>query len=109
MRFLLDAQLSPRLAAALTRAGHQADHLFALGHASAPDATIWRLAQELGAAILTKDSDFAAMRMREDAGPAVIWLRLGNCTNAELERTLMRHLPEIVAAVEAGEVLIEIV
>ena len=92
----------------LRRAGHEADHVFDLGLLTANDIEIWRHAEKTGAAILTKDADFAAMRIHATSGPAVAWLRLGNVTNAELERALKTALPEIVDAIEAQERLIEI-
>ena len=108
MRFLLDAQLPPKLAAALRRSGHDAEHVFEHGLLAVPDIEIWRRAGELGATILTKDSDFVAIRLNAIAGPAVVWIRLGNVTNESLERALMRHLSEIVSAIETGETLIEL-
>ena len=108
MRVLIDAQLSPRLAAVLRRAGHQAEHVFDLGMFKTPDIDIWHHAARIGAAILTKDSDFAAMRLQAEQGPAVTWLRLGNVPNTVLERALLDALAEIAAAVESGEVLIEV-
>jgi predicted nuclease of predicted toxin-antitoxin system len=109
LRFLIDAQLPPRLARMLRRAGHDAEHVFDLGLLEKPDVQIWSHAARTGAIILTKDSDFAAMRLRSETGPAVVWLRLGNLTNAKLEATLKSALAEIVAAIEAGERLIEVV
>jgi predicted nuclease of predicted toxin-antitoxin system len=108
LRFLVDAQLPPRLAAALRDAGHEAEHVFDIGLVAAPDIEIWRYAERIGATIITKDSDFVAIRLRATTGPAVIWLRLGNVTNKTLESALLLHLPEVVLAVEAGEVLVEI-
>ena len=108
MRFLIDAQLPPRLASLLRRAGHDADHVFDLGLLNATDSKIWRYAEKTGAVILTKDAGFAAMRLHAGNGPPVIWLRLGNVTNAGLERALKAMLPEIAAAIEAGEGLIEL-
>ena len=108
MRFLIDAQLPPRLASTLRRADHEADHVFDLGLLTTPDIEIWRHAEKTGAVILTKDADFAAMRIHAASGPAVVWIRLGDATNAELERVLKAALPEILSAIEAEERVIEI-
>lgn len=108
MRFLIDAQLSPKLTVALRKAGHEAEHVFDVGLLAAPDIEIWRYAERMGAAIITKDSDFAAMRMHVASGPAVIWLRLGNATSETMERALLAALVEIIVAVEMGETLVEI-
>ncbi len=108
MRFLLDAQLSPKLVAALRKARHQAEHVFELGMTRTPDAEIWRHAESIGAVIVSKDSDFATMRLHAQNSPAVIWLRLGNVTTGVLQKTLLAALPEIIAALANDEVLIEI-
>jgi len=109
LRFLIDAQLSPKLATALGKAGHEAEHVFEVGLLTAPDIEIWRYAERVGAAIITKDSDFAAMRMHATSGPTVVWLRLGNATNEILTDILMSVLAEILAALEAGETIVEVV
>ena len=92
----------------LRRAGHEADHVFDLGMLTTTDIEIWRHAEKTGAVILTKDADFAAMRVHTQGGPAVVWLRLGNVTNVDLERALKAALPEIVAAILLGENLMEV-
>jgi predicted nuclease of predicted toxin-antitoxin system len=108
LRFLIDALLPPCLTRMLRRAGHEAEHVFDLGTVAKPHIEIWRYAEETGAVILTKDADFAAMRIQAASGPAVVWVRLGNITNAALERVLKSVLPEVVAAVGSGERLIEV-
>jgi predicted nuclease of predicted toxin-antitoxin system len=108
LRFLIDAQLPPRLVRMLRRAGHDADHVFDLDLLAKPDVQIWSHAERTGATILTKDSDFAGLRLRATSGPTVVWVRLGNLTNAKLERVLKSALTEIVTAVAEGETLIEL-
>jgi predicted nuclease of predicted toxin-antitoxin system len=109
LRFLIDAQLPPKLAIALHTAGHEAEHVFEAGLLVAPDIEIWRYAERVGAVIVTKDSDFAAMRMHATGGPAVVWLRSGNAANEMVTGALITALLEIAAAIEAGERLVEIV
>lgn len=106
MKFLLDAQLPPKLSRALTRGGHVALHVYECGLLTATDREIWKYAAKQGAVVLTKDADFAALRGAR--GPAVVWLRLGNVTNDALIAAVIGALPEIVTAIEAGEKLIEV-
>ena len=106
MKFLLDAQLPPRLVKAIARAGHEAKHVYDCGLLTAKDRDIWKYAAK--AVVITKDADFAAMWMQAGRGPAVVWLRLGNVSNDVLIAALIAALPEIVAAVEAGEGLVEV-
>ncbi len=108
MRFLLAAELPPRLTKALVRKGHVAWHVYECGLLTAKDRDIWRFAMAEGAAVVTKDCDFAAMRMHADAGPPVVWLRLRNVPNDALEKALLSALPEIVAAITAGEGVVEV-
>jgi predicted nuclease of predicted toxin-antitoxin system len=79
-----------------------------VGLLTAPELEIWHYAERVSAVIVTKDSDFAAMRTHAENGPAVVWLRLGNATNEAMERALLAALMEIIAAVKTGETLVEI-
>ena len=72
MRFVVDAQLPPALARWLSDQGHVAEHVLDLGMATASDRAIWYHAVTVGAAIMTKDQDFASRRATEGSGPTVI-------------------------------------
>jgi predicted nuclease of predicted toxin-antitoxin system len=58
--------------------------------------------------VVTKDEDFAARCIGNPAAPAVIWLRIGNCTNRVLMEWLEPLLPDIKNRLEQGEKLIEV-
>ena len=107
MRFLVDAQLPPALARRFETLGHIAEHVADRGMASASDGAIHDYAASVGAAIVTKDEDFAIRRLLTD-GPAVVWLRLGNTRRAALLARVEAEVPAIVAALERGETLVEI-
>ncbi len=107
MRFLVDAQLPPALARLLTDLGHASEHVADRGMASAPDHAIREYAAAVGAVIVTKDEDFVIRRVLTD-GPAVVWLRVGNTRRAPLLARVQAELPAIVAALERGESLIEV-
>jgi predicted nuclease of predicted toxin-antitoxin system len=47
--------------------------------------------------LVTKDSDFSDLSVLRGFPPKVLWLRLGNCTTDDIERTLRRAHDEIVA------------
>jgi predicted nuclease of predicted toxin-antitoxin system len=57
---------------------------------------------------VTKDEDFAIRRLLSE-GPAVVWLRIGNTRRMTLLARIEAELPAIVAALERGEALIEVV
>jgi predicted nuclease of predicted toxin-antitoxin system len=105
VRFLIDAQLPPSLAAILRASGHDAVHLFDHAPADADDAVIWRIATTDNRVILTKDEDFA-IRSKLKPGPRVVWLRIGNCSNVELRAWLNPLLPSIIHALEQGDQLV---
>ena len=107
MRFLIDAQLPPGLARWLTAQGYPSDHVNDLGIGPATDSRIEAEARRLGAVIWSKDVDFAE-RARVRPGLQVVWLRLGNTTNAALRAQLAPRLETVAAALAAGETLIEI-
>ena len=102
MKLVLDAGLPPRLAKALVRKGHVAWHVTDCGMLEAKDRDIGRFAAEQGAVMVTGNSDFTA------GGPPVVWLRLGASASGALEKALLAALPQIAAAIEAGEGLVEI-
>jgi predicted nuclease of predicted toxin-antitoxin system len=104
VKFLLATELPPRLAKAMVRKGHVAWHVHDCGLLTAKDRDIWRFATQEGAALVTKDGDFAALRTRTPDGPPVVWLRLGNVSNKALEKTLLSALPQIAAAADEGVV-----
>lgn len=108
MRFLVDAQLPPALARRLEALGHRAEHVADCGLAAAPDGAIWKYAADRGAAIITKDADFAIRRLLQ-SGPAVVWLRLGNSRRGVLLARVESEFPAIMLALERGETLVEVV
>ena len=108
MKILIDAQLPPGLKVMLAAAGHEANHVVDVGLRDADDAQVWEYAVRERIAVLTKDEDIAARRLREPLGPTIIWLRVGNCSRAALVRWLTPLLDSIEALVDAGEGVIEV-
>jgi predicted nuclease of predicted toxin-antitoxin system len=109
MRFLIDAQLPPALVRFLRDVGHPCDHVSQLAMLPADDSLIWNHADRTQSVIITKDEDFPTRRMLGDAGPAIVWLRVGNCSNRALLQWFKPMLPEIIARLKAGEILIEVI
>jgi len=60
VKILVDAQMSPALAAWLRAHGHDAQAVREVGLREADDSAIWAHALQTGAVIVTKDEDFAA-------------------------------------------------
>ena len=108
MRFLVDAQLPPALAQWLGEKGHSAAAVRTLGLRDSDDGSIWNFAVAGGWVVLTKDEDFVARCIAQADAPAVVWLRIGNCTNAVLLAWLEPLLPDLVARLDAGDRLVEV-
>jgi len=108
LRLLVDAQLPPGLAARLSSAGYQAEHVNLIGLEVATDREIWSRVVETGAVLLTKDEDFVELVRRDQSGAQVVWIRLGNISNQALWTALEPILQDIVDALVSGERLIEI-
>ncbi len=108
MRFLIDAQLPLALARWLGAHGHEAAHVGDLGMQAASDIEIWEHARTTAAVIVTKDEDFAQRKVLFDKGPAIVWVRLPNTRTPALLAWYETVLPDVLAALERGETLIEV-
>ena len=108
MKFLVDAQLPPALAQWLREAGYDAQAVREVGLREADDGAIWRHAQAQGRVIVTKDEDFAQRAQTGAAGPVIVWLRIGNTSNAALRAWLVPQLPELTRLIGQGYRLVEV-
>ncbi|MBF6183116.1 DUF5615 family PIN-like protein [Nocardia otitidiscaviarum] len=110
MKFLIDAQLPPALARALAAEGYDAVHVCDIGMTAASDHQVWEEAIRCGAAIVTKDEDFILIgRARpEPPAPAVVWIRIGNCTRKALLEAVLPLWSTVDSMVESGERIVEI-
>lgn len=72
MRFLIDAQLPPSLAATLRDCGQEAAHVFDLLPPNARDTVIWQLALDSSYVLVTKDEDFAEWSRLREPAPTVL-------------------------------------
>ena len=97
MRFLIDENLSPKLAAVLQSAYPGSTHVEALGLRSQLDSDVWTAAREGGFAILTKDDDFAGMSVLFGAPPKVVHLRAGNIDTSAVATLVLQHATRIAA------------
>lgn len=86
----------------------RSQHVEEVGLLSVGDREIWEHAIARAAVVVTKDADFAHLSTLR-SGPQVLRLRFGNTRNAELQARLRPLLSCIVAALDAGERLVEVV
>ena len=108
MRFLVDNQLPRTLAAWLRERGEEAEHVLDVGLAQSKDNPVWHRAIERGAVIISKDEDFAEWVRRGRPGPAVVWLRVGNCSTRALQVWIEPLWPKVVRELERGSRLVEV-
>ncbi len=109
MRLLLDQHLSRRLADRLADVFPDSAHTSTLRMETADDTAIWRRARADGYALVTKDSDFAALSLRFGRPPLLVWLKVGNCDVAALEALLRAHAERLLAAdADPGASVVEI-
>ena len=98
MKLLFDENLSPHLVERLADVYPESKHVSGVELGAAQDSAVWEYAKRHGfAAIVSKDSDFAERSVLESGPPKVIWIRLGNCTTADIEGQL-RSAHEVVRA-----------
>lgn len=105
----VDAQLSPHLAPWMTDTlGVEAYSARWLGYRDATDEDIFAAARDAGAIVLTKDRDFPDLLERYGPPPKVIWVTMGNTTNARMREVLQRLLPTALELLAKGESLVEL-
>ena len=95
MKLLFDENLSPRLVDTLSDLYPQSAHVHQCQLGSSDDAAVWDYAKANGFTIISKDSDFQERSILFGAPPKVVWLRVKNCTSAEVEAMLRTALPAI--------------
>ena len=107
MRFLLDANLPPKLIAALVAAGHVARHVDEIGLLGASDTTIFDRAAADGEVRITADSDFSMLlAARGGAGPSVVLLRhVAELPWREHEALVVENLPAVLTDLKEGSVV----
>jgi predicted nuclease of predicted toxin-antitoxin system len=103
VRLLFDEQLSEELCTLLEDAFPGSLHVRKLGAGGVGDSTVWRLAQERDALLVTKDEDFHRFSVMYGAPPKVLWVRLGNCTTDDVAGLLRRHRGDIERFVQQTE------
>ena len=108
MRFIVDAQLPPAVARWLGDQGLAAKSVRELGLRDSDDGSIWNFALTDDWIVITKDEDFVVRCITNPVAPAVVWLRIGNCTNRVLFGWLHPLLPDIINRLNEGAKLIEV-
>ena len=108
VKFLVDANLPPRLCVWLRSQRHEAEHLFDRNLLTATDTQIWERGRLESLVIFSKDTDFYDRALLYGAPPQVIHLSVGNCSNTRLFSVLASEWNDIEQALVSGCRLISI-
>jgi len=100
---LFDENLAERLVSELADLYRDCIHVRDSGLAGGSDRAIWQHARNRGLVIVTKDEDFQQLSVLYGAPPKVIWIRLGNCSTAEIIRLLRDRCNQIDRFLEDKE------
>lgn len=107
MRFLVDANLSPRVARASSDRGFESTHVADIGLLRASDEAIFERAAQDNSVIITADSDFAALlALGHGAKPSVVQLRhLSERSVDEHIDMLVANLPSVIDDLGRGAIV----
>src|SRR5262249_44929483 len=96
----LDNNLSPKLVTQLANLYPDSNHVSKLDLDTASDLEVWQHAKQNDYFLVSKDFDFNELLATKGFPPKVIWIRLGNCTTAEIATLLQTQYTEIVKFAE---------
>ncbi len=109
MTFWIDAQLPPALAPWLAATfGVEAYFVQRLGYRDPTDKAIFEAARAAKAIVITKDSNFVGFLELHGPPPQVLWITLGNTSNANPKDVLSKVFERALKLFAAGEPLVEI-
>ena len=108
MRFLLDENLSPKLAGLLRDAGHDVVHVRDIGLASSQDQAVIEAAQAEDRVLVSADTDFGTLLARSRAtGPSFLLIRRASGRRAiEQAELIVDNLDAITVDLEVGAVVV---
>lgn len=107
MKFLLDENMPPSLAAMLVGLGHEARHVFDIGYNNTPDFKIAAFAAVSGEALITHDTDFGTLlALSGESRPSVILFRWKKISAKSVFYFLEERLPELADALESGSFIV---
>jgi predicted nuclease of predicted toxin-antitoxin system len=97
VKLLLDENLSRRLVNDLQKVFPDSTQVALAGLEQATDTAIWEFCRQHDYVLLTKDEDFLDLQSVWGFPPKIIWLRVGNISNASLKNSLISAADEIEA------------
>ena len=109
MKFLVDAQLPPRLSRWINGKGIDSRHAMDIENGlTLPDTTLWEFARNEQEIIITKDSDFVDLALLKGSPPQIVHVQLGNVANNILIEVFDQNWDTLVTAIEGKAKVISI-
>ena len=106
MRFLVDAQLPPLVAAILREHGHDAVHTRSLvKHNNTPDSDILSICQHEDRVLITKDLDFYHSKTVRNMPHQLVMVKVGNMRAQAFLDLVKRNVGLLCTALEQGELI----
>jgi len=106
VKFLLDENLSPRIAEILTEVGHDAVHMRDIALRSSPDEQVLEAAREAGRVIISVDTDFGDLLAASNAADPSVLLRQGQRRAQEIAALIVVDLDAVAEDLESGAVVV---
>lgn len=108
MRFIVDNQLSPKVAWGLREAGHDAVHVRDYGLAKAKDEPIFERAADEDRILISADTDFGRiLAFRTVNKPSIILFRWPMLRKPEDQVTvILNNLPKIAEDLMQGSIIV---
>jgi len=88
VKLLFDQNISSKLVQSLSDLFPGSIHVRAIGLELAVDNVVWNYARDHGFILVSKDADFHQRSFLYGFPPKILWIMLGNCPTAEIERTI---------------------
>jgi predicted nuclease of predicted toxin-antitoxin system len=108
LSLLFDENLSESLVVLLADLFPGSQHVRLLGFQGQDDEVVAAYAGENGLTVATKDSDFVEVATFASPEFRVIWIRLGNCTTANVHLLLRKSAARIFAFLEGADQILEL-
>jgi predicted nuclease of predicted toxin-antitoxin system len=95
VKLLFDQNVAPGLVKRLADLFPDSNHVYPLNLFESSDLEVWSFGAQYDFVVVSKDADFSELSMNRGFPPKLVWLRMGNCTTAEIEHLLRTHATAI--------------
>jgi len=91
MKLLFDNNISHKLVARISDIFPNSTHVMTINLDESEDDKIWEHAKENDFISVTKDADFNEISLLKGFPPKVVWIRIGNCKIADIEKIIRNN------------------